>query len=185
MKPKDWECPLIYMPLVTSLFLCEGGRRLSHISTALSACIPGSCLFPNLTTLSWGRWLPEILPIRMFLTPRLREMAFSCDPTSINLSLVSMLGVLCPGLTLVYVQFPQGSGGGPAFRFCIFPFFAAPGNPRNRNPRCGSPRAYRAAPNSGNLNHHWSPHLTALRRVYYVSRPTRPHNRALRNPSVD
>ncbi|KAJ7453767.1 hypothetical protein FB451DRAFT_1280753 [Mycena latifolia] len=108
----DWERTLLYRSRVKSLHLepPSGGAGLAEILPTLGGCISGGCWFPNLRSLTWTMWTHDFLSIRTFLTLNLTRLAFLCDPTSLNLSLLSSLADACPGLKKVSITFMRSSG---------------------------------------------------------------------------
>ncbi|KAJ7438796.1 hypothetical protein B0H11DRAFT_573267 [Mycena galericulata] len=94
----DWERALLYSrrvkrfepDLATSSYW-------SKILPALNAYLPGGCWFPNLTSLRWrfGEGLPAI---DVFLTPRIRDLKFTCHSSKFDVSSVLYLADKCDGV---------------------------------------------------------------------------------------
>ncbi|KAJ6616339.1 hypothetical protein B0H10DRAFT_2037589 [Mycena sp. CBHHK59/15] len=94
----DWERPSIYMHRV-KLFFCIGCKtiQLSEAFEALQRCLPGDCIFPNLSTLHWSN-SADPLYIRLFLGPHIGSIAFSVRDDLSHLSFLSTLAQKHPAL---------------------------------------------------------------------------------------
>ncbi|KAJ7097366.1 hypothetical protein C8R44DRAFT_812160 [Mycena epipterygia] len=103
----DWERPLRYTHRVR--FLSSGpfwdNIDVSRVFPALSASLPGDCVFPMVTTLRWLHVNESFVFIRMFISPTLRSLDFSSNPSNTNLSILPTLVRTCTGLKHVGINF--------------------------------------------------------------------------------
>ncbi|KAJ7218206.1 hypothetical protein C8J57DRAFT_1395394 [Mycena rebaudengoi] len=102
----DWERPLFYARRVKrfTFHLVLGSDVPENIFEVLNLCLPGDHLFPNLEALYWFSATINFPFIRLFLSPRITDIAILCLSRS-HLSILSTLGCKYPALKHVSISF--------------------------------------------------------------------------------
>ncbi|KAJ7495527.1 hypothetical protein FB451DRAFT_1077167 [Mycena latifolia] len=99
----DWERPLFYSRRVKSftqnyMGISSSSETLESLE-ALSFSLPEESIFPNLQRLQWHRFHPEsFYHVRLFLTPRIRELSLATISSFSHLSILSNLAIKSPSL---------------------------------------------------------------------------------------
>ncbi|KAJ7659620.1 hypothetical protein DFH06DRAFT_401078 [Mycena polygramma] len=107
IQKSDWDRPLVYAERIRRLFM-DTDIQLSPIFPAMSMSLPSDCIFPNLEVLHWHDHPAE--HAHLFVGPKLADLSFDCSYSRADLSLLSALPHICPGLKRLDVS---GSGFGP------------------------------------------------------------------------
>ncbi|KAJ7143901.1 hypothetical protein C8R44DRAFT_759113 [Mycena epipterygia] len=102
----DWERPLLYSHRVKSFTMDLGGlAEDSDLFETVSLCLPGECIFPNLTKLRWDlQPIASFHHVRLFLTPSIENLYLGSIRTISHLSVLPNLTVKCPCLTNVGIS---------------------------------------------------------------------------------
>ncbi|KAJ7764242.1 hypothetical protein B0H16DRAFT_1526452 [Mycena metata] len=101
---KDWERPRVYMNRVKALsFASSRFLSLSGVFPALAICLPGDCIFPKLTKISWGPPEDDFQYINLFLTETIASLSMFSTYSHRQLCLLSTLTRRCPALVDVAV----------------------------------------------------------------------------------
>ncbi|KAJ7741158.1 hypothetical protein DFH07DRAFT_1064025 [Mycena maculata] len=102
----DWERPRFYLFRVRSFSNIFENLRSTDFLETLSFCLPRECVFPNLEKLAWCSPSPASAPfphVRLFLTPRIKNLVLGTIETISHLSILSNLVTKCPVLTTVTI----------------------------------------------------------------------------------
>ncbi|KAJ7471630.1 hypothetical protein B0H11DRAFT_1811909 [Mycena galericulata] len=103
----DWGRAQFYLHRVKS-FGMHGFLGSPDFLETLSLGLAGECLFPDLEKFEWYPHPPSLLPhVRLFITPRIKELFIGCIEKVSHLSILSNLATKCPSLTKISI-FTQG-----------------------------------------------------------------------------
>ncbi|KAK7018129.1 hypothetical protein R3P38DRAFT_3200476 [Favolaschia claudopus] len=110
----DWDRVAVYAPRVKSFYLGFSTlEKTSKVLPVLSFCSPRGLVFPNLRYL--GCTFVTINPalIRPLLPAGLEEFSLLCQADTESLSIISVLGDLCPGLKTVTIHLANSESNDP------------------------------------------------------------------------
>ncbi|KAJ6511583.1 hypothetical protein C8R47DRAFT_738576 [Mycena vitilis] len=105
---KDWVRALTDASRAHT-FSLEYHPGLADILQELTLCVPFGSIYPNLKTLEWSAE-EELCHSRILLTPGLFSINLGCTNSTINCSIISMLGSGCPQLKDATISFEDGDG---------------------------------------------------------------------------
>jgi hypothetical protein len=102
IQSTDWDRVLLYSSRVKKLTFGRD-RGFSEILPTLNVCLSSGLFFPSLSELVVEDSVMDLGSIRFVLGPLLSSLEFAMEPTTTNVSLLSIVPRLCPELKTIAI----------------------------------------------------------------------------------